>query len=94
MVAFALKFPGDIRAFKTALWTSIIAQKLAFLDQLQVWQNVVLFKNALPAGSSAEKEFIATSSGNGTVLEFDGHIKEYELAPDIYCRLIPGYLVG
>ncbi len=83
LIAFASSFPGDIRAFEIAPGQEIVAQKSAFLASTAGVEMSVFFQKRISSGFFGGEGFIMQRlSGNGTVfLEFDGHIKEYELAP-------------
>ena len=85
LIAFASSFPGDIRAFEIAPGQEIVAQKSAFLASTA--GNAFLEKNRhFHTSGRCEK---------GTVfLEFDGHIKEYELAPGQQIVVDTGYLAA
>ena len=82
MIAFASCFPGCIRPFQIAPGQEIIAQKSAFLASTSGVELSVFFQKRIGAGFFGGEGFIMQRlSGNGLVfLEFDGHIKEYELS--------------
>ena len=96
LIAFASSFPGDIRAFEIAPGQEIIAQKSAFLASTAGVEMSVFFQKRIAGGLFGGEGFIMQRlSGNGTVfLEFDGHIKEYELAPGQQIVVDTGYLAA
>ena len=96
MIAFASCFPGSIRAFEIAPGQEIIAQKSAFLASTAGVEMSVFFQKRIAGGLFGGEGFIMQRlSGNGTVfLEFDGHIKEYELAPGQQIVVDTGYLAA
>ena len=96
MIAFASCFPGSIRAFEIAPGQEIIAQKSAFLASTAGVVMSVFFQKRIAGGLFGGEGFIMQRlSGNGTVfLEFDGHIKEYELAPGQQIVVDTGYLAA
>ena len=93
---FASSFPGDIRAFEIAPGQEIVAQKSAFLASTAGVEMSVFFQKRIAGGLFGGEGFIMQRlSGNGTVfLEFDGHIKEYELAPGQQIVVDTGYLAA
>lgn len=96
LIAFASSFPGDIRAFEIAPGQEIVAQKSAFLASTAGVEMSVFFQKRIAGGLFGGEGFIMQRlSGNGTVfLEFDGHIKEYELAPGQQIVVDTGYLAA
>ena len=96
MIAFASCFPGCIRPFQIAPGQEIIAQKSAFLASTSGVELSVFFQKRIGAGFFGGEGFIMQRlSGNGLVfLEFDGHIKEYELAPGQQLVIDTGYLAA
>ena len=96
LIAFASSFPGDIRAFEIAPGQEIVAQKSAFLASTAGVEMSVFFQKRISSGFFGGEGFIMQRlSGNGTVfLEFDGHIKEYELAPGQQIVVDTGYLAA
>lgn len=95
LIAFASSFPGDIRAFEIAPGQEIVAQKSAFLAST-AGVEMSVFPKRIAGGLFGGEGFIMQRlSGNGTVfLEFDGHIKEYELAPGQQIVVDTGYLAA
>ena len=95
MIAFASCFPGCIRPFQDCTGTGIIAQKSAFLLQPPA-SSCLYFSRKIGAGFFGGEGFIMQRlSGNGLVfLEFDGYIKEYELAPGQQLVIDTGYLAA
>ena len=96
LIAFASSFPGDIRAFEIAPGQEIVAQKSAFLASTAGVEMSVFFQKRIAGGLFGGEGFIMQRlSGNGTVfLEFDGHIKEYELTPGQQIVVDTGYLAA
>ena len=94
MIAFASCFPGCIRPFQIAPGQEIIAQKSAFLASTSGVELSVFFQKRIGAGFFGGEGFIMQRlSGSGLAfLEFDGHIKEYELAPgqQLEIQTVPG----
>lgn len=70
-------------------------RKVPFSHQLQAWK-CLFFPKRIAGGLFGGEGFIMQRlSGNGTVfLEFDGHIKEYELAPGQQIVVDTGYLAA
>ena len=96
MIAFASCFPGCIRPFQIAPGQEIIAQKSAFLASTSGVELSVFFQKRIGSGFFGGEGFIMQRlSGNGLAfLEFDGHIKEYELAPGQQLVIDTGYLAA
>ena len=96
LIAFASSFPGSIRAFNIAPGQEIIAQKSAFLASTAGVELSVFFQKRVASGFFGGEGFIMQKlSGIGVVfLEFDGYIKEYELAPGQQIIIDTGYLAA
>ena len=96
MIAFASSFPGSIKAFDIAPGQEMIFQKSAFLAGESGVEMSVFFNKKLGAGLFGGEGFIMQKlSGSGTAfLEFDGYIKEYELAPGQQIVVDTGYLAA
>ncbi len=96
MIAFASSFPGSIRAFNIAPGQEIVAQKSAFLASTEGIEMSVFFQKRLASGLFGGEGFIMQKlTGNGVVfLEFDGYIKEYELAAGQQIIIDTGYLAA
>ena len=96
LIAFASSFPGSIRAFNIAPGQEIIAQKSAFLASTAGVELSVFFQKRVASGLfGGEGVIMQKRSGNGVVfLEFDGYIKEYELAPGQQIIIDTGYLAA
>lgn len=96
MIAFASSFPGSIRAFNIAPGQEIIAQKSAFLASTTGVEMSVFFQKRFASGLFGGEGFIMQKlTGNGVVfLEFDGYIKEYELAAGQQIIVDTGYLAA
>ena len=95
-IAFASSFPGSIRAFNIAPGQEIVAQKSAFLAATAGVDLSKIFYKRIGSGLFGGEGFIMQKvSGNGTAfLEFDGYIKEYELAPGQQIVIDTGYLAA
>lgn len=96
LIAFASSFPGSIRAFNIAPGQEIVAQKSAFLASTTGVELSVFFQKRASSGFFGGEGFIMQKlSGNGIVfLEFDGYIKEYELAAGQQIVIDTGYLAA
>ena len=96
LIAFASCFPGSIRAFNIAPGQEIVAQKSAFLASTTGVELSVFFQKRASSGFFGGEGFIMQKlSGNGIVfLEFDGYIKEYELAAGQQIVIDTGYLAA
>ncbi len=95
-IAFASSFPGAIRAFNIAPGQGIVAQKSAFLASQAGVELSVFFQKRIGSGFFGGEGFIMQKlAGTGTAfLEFDGYIKEYELAPGQQIVVDTGYLAA
>ncbi len=95
-IAFASSFPGCIRAFEVKPGMDIVAQKSAFLASTAGVELSVFFQKRFGSGLFGGEGFIMQKlSGQGLVfLEFDGYIKEYELAPGQQIIVDTGYLAA
>lgn len=96
LIAFASSFPGSIKAFEIAPGQEIIAQKSAFLSAAAGVDLSIFFQKRIGGGFFGGEGFIMQKlSGNGTAfLEFDGYIKEYELAPGQQIIVDTGYVAA
>lgn len=96
LIAFASSFPGSIRAFNISPGHEIVAQKSAFLASTTGIELSVFFQKRASSGFFGGEGFIMQKlSGNGVVfLEFDGYIKEYELAAGQQIIIDTGYLAA
>ena len=96
MIAFASSFPGSIRAFNIAPGNEIVAQKSAFLAASAGVDLSIFFQQRIGSGLFGGEGFIMQKvSGNGVAfLEFDGYIKEYDLAPGQQIVVDTGYLAA
>lgn len=96
LIAFASSFPGSIRAFNISPGHEIVAQKSAFLASTTGVELSVFFQKRAASGFFGGEGFIMQKlSGNGIVfLEFDGFIKEYELAAGQQIIIDTGYLAA
>ena len=96
LIAFASSFPGSIRAFIIAPGQELVALNSAFLASTAGVELSVFFQKRVASGFFGGEGFIIQRlSGNGVVfLEFDGYIKEYELAPGQQIIVDTGYLAA
>lgn len=96
MIAFASSFPGSIRAFNIAPGQEIVAQKSAFLASTASVSLSTFFQQKIGGALFGGEGFIMQKlSGNGVAfLEFDGYIKEYDLAPGQQMIVDTGYLAA
>ncbi len=95
-IAFASSFPGDIVAFEISAGQEMIVQKSAFLASTTGVELSTFFQKKLGSGFFGGEGFIMQKlSGNGTAfVEFDGYIKEYELAAGQQMIVDTGYLAA
>lgn len=95
-IAFASSFPGDIVAFEIGAGQELIVQKSAFLASTTGVELSTFFQKKLGSGFFGGEGFIMQKlSGNGTAfVEFDGYIKEYELAAGQQMIVDTGYLAA
>lgn len=96
MIAFASSFPGSIRAFEITPGKEMICQKTAFLASTSNVELSVFFQKKAGAGLFGGEGFIMQKlSGQGVAfVEFDGYIKEYELAAGQSIIVDTGYLAA
>ena len=96
MIAFASSFPGAIRAFDISPGHEVICQKTAFLASTSKVELSVFFQKKVGSGLFGGEGFIMQKlSGSGVVfVEFDGYIKEYELAAGQSIVVDTGYLAA
>ncbi len=94
-IAFASKFPGEIKAVALSGGRSVIAQKKCFLAGESGVNTSVHFQKRFSSGFFGGEGFIMQRfSGEGTVfLEVDGSAVEYYLAPGEKKIVNTGYLV-
>lgn len=95
-IAFASSFPGDIKAFEITPGSDLVCQKSAFLAATEGVELSTFFQKKLGSGFFGGEGFIMQKlSGNGIAfVEFDGHIKEYTLAPGQQMVIDTGYLAA
>ncbi|MBE5907153.1 MAG: TIGR00266 family protein [Lachnospiraceae bacterium] len=95
-IAFASSFPGDIKAFEIGAGQEMIVQKSAFLASTDGVELSTFFQKKLGSGFFGGEGFIMQRlSGRGIAfVEFDGHIKEYELASGQQMVVDTGYLAA
>ena len=96
LIAFASSFPGSIRAFNISPGHEIVAQKSAFLASTTGVELSVFFQKRAASGFFGGEGFIMQKlSGKGVVfVEFDGYIKEYQLAAGQKIVVDTGYLAA
>lgn len=94
MIAFASKFPGDIRAVEITRDSPVICQKGAFLASTEGVELSVAFQQKFSTGLFGGEGFIMQKlSGNGTAfIEIDGSTVEYNLEPGQQMLIDTGYL--
>ena len=96
MIAFASSFPGDIRAFEIGPGRELVVQKSGFLASEASVNLSVFFQKKASAGFFGGEGFIMQKlSGRGVAFcEFDGHVKEYDLAPGQSIVVDTGYIAA
>lgn len=94
MIAFASKFPGDIRAVEITRDSPVICQKGAFLAGTEGVELSVAFQQKFSTGLFGGEGFIMQKlSGNGTAfIEIDGSTIEYNLEHGQQMLIDTGYL--
>ena len=94
MIAFASKFPGDIRAVEITTSTPVLCQKGAFLASTEGVEMSVAFQQKFSTGLFGGEGFIMQKlSGNGVAfLEIDGSTMEYNLERGQQLLIDTGYL--
>ncbi len=95
-IAFASSFPGEILAFEISPSHEMVVQKSGFLaSELSVTLSV-FFQKKFGSGLFGGEGFIMQKlSGSGVAFcEFDGHIKQYELAAGESMIVDTGYLAA
>ena len=95
-IAFASAFTGSIRAFEIAPGKSIIAQKSAYLAATTGVEFSIAIQKKIGGGFFGGEGFIMQKfAGQGIAfLEFDGYVKEYELAAGQKIIIDTGYLAA
>jgi len=93
-IAFASRFPGEIRAVELR-GNSVIVQKKSYLASDEGVELAVHFQKKMAGGLFGGEGFIMERfSGHGTVLlEIDGASREYVLGPGEKKIIDSGYLV-
>ena len=94
-IAFASKFPGEIRPYELDGSSSLIAQKGSFLAAEEGVDMSVFLQKKIAGGLFGGEGFIMEKfSGRGTVfLEIDGSAIEYRLGNGEEMIIDTGYLV-
>ena len=94
MIAFASKFPGDIRAVEITPDNPIICQKGAFLACTEGVEMSVAFQQKFSTGLFGGEGFIMQKlSGKGVAfIEIDGSTMEYNLERGQQLLIDTGYL--
>lgn len=95
-ISFASAFPGSIGAMELKKGNTIVAQDTAYLADFGNVNVSVFFQKKIGAGLFGGEGFIMQKfSGEGLVfLEFDGAVKEYDLAVGEKKIIDTGYLVA
>ena len=96
MIAFASSFTGAIRAFEISPGKNMICQKSAFLASTAGVELSTFFQKKIGSGFFGGEGFIMQKlSGQGVAfVEFDGYIKEYEIAARQAMIIDTGYLAA
>lgn len=96
LIALASSLPGTIMAIEITPGNPFIVQKRSFLGSEQGVDLSIHFQKKLGAGFFGGEGFIMQKlSGQGTVfVEFDGHVKMYELAAGEQMYIDTGYLAA
>lgn len=96
MIAFASSFPGSICAFDISPSKGMVVQKSAFLASEIGVELSVFFQKKLGAGLFGGEGFIMQKlSGQGKALvEFDGHVVQYDLVAGQSMIVDTGYLAA
>ena len=94
MIAFASKFPGDIRAVEIQRDLPVICQKGAFLACTEGVETSIAFQQKFSTGLFGGEGFIMQKlSGSGTAfIEIDGSTIEYNLERGQQMLIDTGYL--
>lgn len=94
MIAFASKFPGEIRAVEITPGREVVAQKRAFLASEANVQMSIFFQKKIASAFFGGEGFIMQKfAGSGTVfLEVDGSAVEYTLAAGQSLTVDTGYV--
>ncbi|MBO5372407.1 MAG: TIGR00266 family protein [Lachnospiraceae bacterium] len=96
MIAFASSFPGSIRAFEIMPGRELVCQKSAFLASTSGIELSTFFQKRIGGALFGGEGFIMQRlSGQGIAfVEFDGHVKEYELGAGQSIIVDTGYLAA
>ena len=96
MITFASSFPGSIMAFQITPNNPIIVQKSGFLASEASVDLSIFFQKKLGSAFFGGEGFIMQKlSGSGIAfVEFDGHIMQYDLAPNQQMIVDTGYLAA
>ena len=94
MIAFASKFPGDIRAVEISPSAPVICQKGAFLASTEGVEMSVAFQQKISTGLFGGEGFIMQKlTGSGLAfIEIDGSTVEYNLERGQQMLIDTGYL--
>ena len=94
MIAFASKFPGELKAVEITPDKPVICQKKAFLASEKGVELSVHFQKKVGTGFFGGEGFVMQRlSGSGMAfLEIDGSTVEYNLAPGQQMLVDTGYL--
>ena len=96
MITIGSSFPGQIKPIRIAPGQEMILQKSAFLAAESGVELSIHFRKNLGVGLFGGEGFIMQRlSGQGTALvEFDGHVVEYDLMPGQSIIVDTGYLAA
>lgn len=96
LIAFAAAAPGEIMAIELTPGQSIVAQKSAFLASEKTVSQEVFFQKKVSAGLVGGEGFIMQKfTGTGLLLlEIDGSVVTYDLAPGQSMMVDTGYLAA
>lgn len=96
MIAFGSSAPGEILPVEISSSRTIVAQKSAFLASDQGVNYELFFQKKIATGFFGGEGFIMQKfSGMGTLLlEIDGSVVEYDLAPGQSILVDTGYLAA
>ena len=96
MIAFASSMPGCIKPFEIGPGNEMICQKSSFLASTSGVELSIAFQKKVSGGFFGGEGFIMQKlSGMGLAfVEFDGYVKEYDLAPGQQMVIDTGYLAA
>ncbi|MCR4909212.1 MAG: TIGR00266 family protein [Lachnospiraceae bacterium] len=96
LIALSSNVPGAIKPFQISPGNEIVAQKNAFLAMAPGVELSTFFQKKIGAGFFGGEGFIMQKlSGDGMAfVEFDGYVKEYDLAAGESMLVNTGYLAA